>query len=65
MKYFRNWNNCASEREISLMNTQKTIHTPISPLNKTIYEINGSLANLQEYDDIIFNISGSENVNSA
>ena len=34
----------------------QAIFTTVSPLNKTIYEINGFLAQLQNYDEVIFNI---------
>lgn len=33
------------------------IHTLVQPLNKTIYQVNGYLANLQGYDEIIFSIA--------
>lgn len=33
-----------------------TIHTKVLPLEKTIYEVNGILANLSIYEDIIFNV---------
>ena len=34
----------------------QAIYTVISPLNKTIYEVAGRLAELQDYDDLIFAI---------
>ncbi|MEG1473588.1 MAG: DUF4011 domain-containing protein, partial [Christensenella sp.] len=34
----------------------EAIFTQISPLDKTIYEVNGHIANLQSYEDIIFRI---------
>lgn len=38
------------------------IHSPIQPLNKSIYEVNGYLANLQSYDDIIYALNGVETI---
>ena len=35
----------------------KEIFLPVRPLNKTLYEVFGSLANLQSYEDIIFKIN--------
>jgi len=31
------------------------LHTPIEPLNKTIYQVNGILANFEKYQDIDYN----------
>lgn len=36
------------------------LYTPVQSLNKTIYEVNGIIANLQAYEDIIFTISDVE-----
>ena len=38
------------------------IHTPVQPLNKTIYQVNGYLANLQGYDEIIFSVDSVEKI---
>ncbi len=40
----------------------KAIYTKVSPLDKTIYEIHGSLANLQHYEEVIFTIPEIEKV---
>lgn len=34
----------------------EAIHTKVMPLEKTIYEVNGILANLQSYEEVIFSI---------
>ena len=34
----------------------EAIHTKVLPLEKTIYEVNGILANLNQYEDIIFSV---------
>ena len=38
------------------------IHENISPFNKSIYEVNGKLANLQNYDEIVFNIDNIDKI---
>jgi very-short-patch-repair endonuclease len=38
------------------------IHKSIQPLNKTIYQVNGYLANLQGYDEIIFAVENVEKI---
>ena len=40
------------------------IHTKVMPLEKTIYEVNGILANLQSYEEVIFNIPEVKEVTS-
>lgn len=40
------------------------IHTVIKPLNKTIYEVHGMLANLELYDDVIFSIDNIEKISA-
>ncbi|OQB13036.1 MAG: hypothetical protein BWY15_02000 [Firmicutes bacterium ADurb.Bin193] len=39
----------------------KEIYSKVAPLNKSIYEVNGYLANLQEYKDVIFHINDVAN----
>ncbi len=38
------------------------LHTPVQPLNKTIYQVNGYLAALQDYDEIIFSVDNVEKI---
>ncbi len=45
-----------SDRE-QLNEYAKELYMPVQPLNKTIYEVHGSIANLQSFEDIIFQIS--------
>jgi DNA polymerase III delta prime subunit len=51
------------ERE-KLNNYVKELHTPVKPLGKTIYEVNGILAGLSEVQDVIFDLTDVRNVDT-
>ena len=40
----------------------KNIFTPIKPLGKTFFEVNGIIANLSDADDVVFSFENIENV---
>lgn len=40
------------------------IHIRIEPLSKSIYEVNGQLANLQGYDDVIFSLCDIDKISA-
>lgn len=42
----------------------EAIHTKVLPLEKTIYEVNGILANLNSYEDIIFSVPNINEITS-
>ena len=50
-----------SDRE-KLDSYAKEMHTSVQPLNKTIYQVNGYLANLQGYDEVIFSVDNIEKI---
>lgn len=60
---FQQLNKLKADRD-ELNAYSEEIHTKIEPLNKSIYEVNGQLANLQEYDDIIFNLNKVDKISS-
>jgi len=47
------------ETKEKLNDYTKQIHTAVKPLGKTIYQINGYLANLESFDNVIFDIQNS------
>ncbi len=46
-----------------LNNYTRELHTNIEPINKTIFEVNGILSELEEYEEIIFSINNIKEIN--
>lgn len=53
--------NQLTEYKKQLDNYSDSLHTVIPPLNKTIYDVNGEIAGLQGYDDIVFSVADVRN----
>lgn len=51
-----------TEHRKKLNDYAKSIHTTIQPLNKTIYQVNGELALLKDYEEIAFSINNVESI---
>lgn len=58
---FQKLNNLEYDKQ-QLNNYAEQVFTIVKPLGKSIYEVNGILANLESYDDIIFKIPIVRNV---
>lgn len=58
---FQKFNNLQYCRKL-LNDYAEQVYTKVEPLGKTIYEVNGIIANLESYDEYIFSIDNVRNI---
>lgn len=59
---FLKLNNLEHDRQ-QLNEYAEQVYAPVQPLGKSIYEVNGILANLEAYEDVIFGVADVRNTN--
>lgn len=58
---FQKFNNLQYSRKL-LNDYAEQVYTKVEPLGKTIYEVNGIIANLESYDEYIFSLDNVRNI---